>query len=195
MEYKEHGGQCCGYGHIHGFYNATIEDFNEAFEEHLAAGRGTGRICEAILSHRQLVRGPNNQNNDILEEVWEAGGWSTILAQKGFRLNAIWDNSNTGRRCYQFLWLPSPESFLPLNDLPFVWAGERAEALVAAIPQMQRVRQERRVVLTEYYAETRTVGRRGPYETLEEAQQAWPRCRNFIAREIWSDGSVEIVPQ
>lgn len=195
MEYLAHGGACCGYGHIFGFYNATIRSFEEAFNEHLEAGRGIVRICEAILSHRQLVRGPNNQNNDILEEVWEAGGWSTILAQKGFRLNTVWDNSNTGRRCYQFLWLPRAEDFLPLDDLPFVWAGERAEALVAAIPQMQRIRQERRVVLTEYFAETRTVGRRGPYVTLAEAQASWPRCRNFIAREIWSNGTVEIVPQ
>lgn len=42
---------------------------------------------------------------------------------------------------------------------------------------------------TEFYANLRDSGRRGPFETIEVAREAYPRCRNFDVRMIRSDGS------
>lgn len=101
MQYNSHGGQCCGYGHVHGFDHATEADLDRCIENHRNAARGNNRVLEAILTDRQL--NPSPTDNRVVASVRDSGGWATILARKGFRLAAEWVNSNTERRCYQFL--------------------------------------------------------------------------------------------
>lgn len=61
--------------------------------------------------------------------------------------------------------------------------GERNE------PQPNDAPQEPVDVLTEWFANLRTVGLRGPFTTREEAVAAFPRCRNFTCRSVRSDGT------
>lgn len=181
MEYSTHGGRCCGYGHIYGFDRASIADFNECLEEHARAGRGGNRICEVILSQRQI-------EGDALtrREVLEAGGWPAILAGRGFRLAAQWTNSNTNRRCYQFLLIPElltdDENYRP----PFAWDGQvvgNQRGVAAPAPVIAEM-----TVLTEYYANLQRGGRRGPFRSEAAAREAFPRCRRFERRDIRSNG-------
>lgn len=187
MEYSTHGGLCCGYGHIYGFDRASIADFNECLEEHARAGRGGNRICEVILSQRQI-------EGDALtrREVLEAGGWPAVLAGRGFRLAAQWTNSNTNRRCYQFLLIPElltdDENYRP----PFAWDGQvvgirRGVPAPAANPPVGAV-VFIRPAASEFYAHLRQGGRRGPFGTVEAAREAYPRCQRFEERIIMNNG-------
>lgn len=183
MIYDSHGGQCCGYGHIYNFDNASISDLTDCLEEHNNAARGTNRICEVILSERQV--NPSENDARITPEVRAAGGWPTILAERGFRLAAQWQNSNTGRRCYQFINVPrlltDAEGYRP----PFAWDGPVVNAQRGNVPPPPP---PVRVVSTEYYAHLREGGRRGPFDNLAQARRTYPRCVRFEARNILSNG-------
>ena len=129
MEYVPHGGQCCGYAHVYGFDRSTPEDLDRIIDQHFVpAGSGPGgrgnmnRIREAILSERQVTA--REGGGLISREVIAAGGWPAILADRGFRLAAIWQNSNSGRNCYQLLKL-SDWSRTDDNNTPFPWQGGR----------------------------------------------------------------------
>lgn len=278
LEIRKHGGGCCGYAHVYGFDSAIPADLDRIITSHEQnGGQGVNRILEAILTDRQLV--PSAADNRILPGVRDAGGWSVVLAERGFRLAASWTNSNTGRRCYQFLRIPT---LLTEGERPFVWTGdvvpitpptpitfpalpapsipERLQGEQPA-PRARRVDPTRPVlvwsgatrryyvgtsigdritvrdlsalgirgswayarntgfwngndgrgrainydpteevvpapveppiwvVTTEFYAHLRTAGRRGPFETVEAAREAYPRCRNFDQRQIRNDGT------
>lgn len=189
MDYVNHGGHCCGYGHIYGFDNATINDLTECLVEHDDAARGVNRICEVILSERQV--NPSENDRRVLAEVRAAGGWPTILAQRGFRLAAQWQNSNTGRRCYQFIKVPrlltDDEGYRP----PFAWDGPVVNAVNGNVapPPPPPAPPPVHTVEREYYANLQNSGRRGPFITEAAARAAFPRCRRFERREIRSDGS------
>lgn len=278
LEIGAHGGGCCGYAHVYGFDLATPADLDRIITSHKQnGGRGTNRILEAILTDRQLV--PSATDNRINRATTEAGGWPVILAERGFRLAASWRNSNTERRCYQFLRIPT---LLMEGARPFVWTGDvvpiipttpitfpvgqapgiparlqgeqpapRARPVDSTLPILVWSGETRRyyvgtsigdritvrdpsavgirgswayepdtgfwngndrlgrainydptegvvpapapaplrVVTTEYYAHLRTAGRRGPFETVEEVREAYPRCRDFDQRQIRNDGT------
>lgn len=135
MQYSNHGGHCCGYGHIHGFDSASIEQFEECISQHERVARGNNRILECILTNRQLT--PAADDIRVTPSVRERGGWANILREKGFRLSAQWRNSNTGRNCYQFLLINSlltdREGYAP----PFQWEGP-----VLSIPPIENIRRE-----------------------------------------------------
>lgn len=135
MDYRTHGGLCCGYGHIFGFDGASIEQFEECIARHEQIARGNNRVLECILTDRQLT--PTADDRRVIPSVRERGGWVNILREKGFRLSAQWRNSNTGRNCYQFLLIGSlltdTEGYAP----PFQWEGP-----VLSIPQIENVRRE-----------------------------------------------------
>lgn len=65
---------------------------------------------------------------------------------------------------------------------------EQAERRVAAPP-------ERAVIFSDYFADLRVGGRKGPYPGLAEVREHFPRCRNFSRRDIYNNGDVEIVRQ
>lgn len=186
MRYRTHGGHCCGYGHVYNFDNATIESLDEAIEEHNRAFAGTNRILEAILSDRQVS--PGNDGGRIRPDVIAAGGWAAVLASRGFHLAARWENSNTGRNCYQFLKI---DRFHPEEQaLPFDWTGPILRPVPPPRVEQEGLREVAlRVVSTEYYASLREAGRRGPFDTVAAARQAFPRCARFERREIMSDGT------
>ena len=260
MEYVAHGGGCCGYGHVFGFDHATVERLDECIQRHLDAAGGNNRILEAILTDRQLA--PAANENRIPASVTQAGGWAAVLAARGFRLAAAWTNSNTGRRCYQFLKIPDlisdgvGRAFLEI--LPFQWTGEinvpipaprvvhrqdvpvvgmrvmnlrtGAQGRIRAVyeadsrytvtfndglngnyrldnfrnafsvldepanpqPQPQPAPPPpvvRRIYATEWYANLRQGGRRGPFGSPAQAREAYPRCARFERRDIYNDGT------
>lgn len=184
MLYVNHGGQCCGYGHIYNFDNATINDLTECLVRHDDAARGVNRICEVILSDRQV--NPSANDARVTAEVRAAGGWPTILAQRGFRLAAQWQNSNTGRRCYQFLKIPTLLTDDAAYRPPFAWDGPVVNAQRGNVPPPPA--QEIRDVAIEFYAHLREGGRRGPFGNLAQARRAFPRCAHFERRNIQSNG-------
>ena len=194
MEYESHGGGCCGYGHIFNFDNATIEDLEDMIARHERNAGGINRILEAILSERQLT------GDRWAPCVRGAGGWANVLASKGFRLAAEWNNSNTGRRCFQFLRIPVLLTEDAGYHRPFAWEGP---FLPPGQPFLEPPRLPGPVEIrnnappppppaawfTEYYATLREGGRRGPFATAAAARQAYPRCRQFERRIIMNDGS------
>jgi hypothetical protein len=186
MEYRNHGGRCCGYGHIFDFDHATEVDLDNCLQEHDFAAGGNNRVCEVILSRRQVD--PTHYTGAVSVSVRNAGGWPAILARKGFRLAAVWNNSNTGRHCYQFIKIGRLLTDDPVYELPFDWQGLVAAAQgngVVAPVAPRRVD----TVSTEFYAQLRVGGRRGPFATEREAREAYPRCRRFQQRNIMSNGT------
>lgn len=71
--------------------------------------------------------------------------------------------------------------------------GSRSNATNIINLRPEPPRLVRREVLQEYFANLRTVGRRGPFPALLEAQNAYPRCRNFERRTVFSDGTIQTV--
>lgn len=195
MEYESHGGGCCGYGHVFNFDHSTPDNLDEVIREHADAGRGNNRILEAILTDRQLDPVPDDRR--VTNAVRQAGGWASVLASRGFRLAAQWNNSNTGRNCYQFLRIPHlrtddeeyrirphwwPEADGDINNLPLA-------TRVPPEPEPAPRGQALNVVEVEFYANLRDAGLRGPFESLAEARIAYPRCRNLERRSIMSNGT------
>jgi hypothetical protein len=115
--YASHGGACCGYGHIFTLDGMSVQQFDKDFARHIAAARGENRVCEVILSSRQVVSPPPAANRNFHESIVEFGGWPTFLAARGFRRCATWRNSNTNNMCYQFLHCPEFEESTE-TDLP-----------------------------------------------------------------------------
>lgn len=56
---------------------------------------------------------------------------------------------------------------------------------------LEALREERREILIEYFANLRNTGRRGTFSSRLEAVEAYPRCRRFDRRTVFSDGSIE----
>ncbi len=193
MLYNTHGGSCCGYGHVYNFDHSTEAQLDRCIHEHLNAARGENRILEAILSERQV--NPTANESRIPASVRVAGGWPTILARKGFRLAAQWENSNTGRRCYQFLLIPRLLTDDPAYRPSFDWEGVVAAVgqphpvFVQVQPPAEPRPQRRQTVSVEFYAHLRQGGRRGPFETEAAVRAAYPRVARIDHRQIMSDGS------
>jgi hypothetical protein len=187
MDYRNHGGQCCGYGHIFNFDHATEVDLDNCLQQHDFAAGGNNRVCEVILSRRQVD--PTHYTGAVSVSVRNAGGWPAILARKGFRLAAVWNNSNTGRHCYQFIKIDRLLTDDPVYELPFDWQGLVAAAqgngVAVAPPRPAPVE----AVATEYYAHLQNGGRRGPFASLAAARQAFPRCQRFERRQIMNNGT------
>lgn len=191
MEYESHGGGCCGYGHVFNFDHSTPDNLDEVIRDHAAAGQGNNRILEAILTDRQLDPVPDDRR--ITNAVRQAGGWASVLASRGFRLAAQWNNSNTGRNCYQFLRIPHLRTDDEEYQIRPHWWPE-PDGDITNLPLATRYDpvlggQALHVVEVEFYANLRDSGRRGPFESFGDARLAYPRWRYFERRSIMSNGT------
>lgn len=60
-------------------------------------------------------------------------------------------------------------------------------------PAVEPVAQPQTTVFTQFFANLRDGGLRGPYMTAAQALEAYPRCRNFKRYEVESNGDLAIV--
>lgn len=166
MELNAHGGGCCGITHINSFGTANIETLRLYLRQHDLVGFGS-RMLEAVLTDAQ------------------AQHWEAPLLNNGFVKVARFRNSNSGNFCniyYRYVERPhdgyTVEFFGPVREVPVEVPAQAPDPVAPS------------VVLTEYFAELRTVGRRGPFPSVQEARRAFPRCGNFSVRSVMSDGSI-----
>jgi hypothetical protein len=168
--YASHGGACCGYGHIHTLDGMSVQQFDTDFARHLAAARGDNRVCEVILSSRQVASPPPARHRHFHESIVEFGGWPTFLASRGFRRGATWRNSNTNNMCYQFLHCPvfeeSSETDLPI--LPTVALPPPREVSLIRTPPRFNVGE-----LVALRSNPNT-----PFEVVQEVSDAAVQLRN-----------------
>lgn len=191
MQVNQHGGYCCGAGHISGFDRATPQDLDQCireFEDNY--GAGDNRLIEVILSERQVTTGrmPAGRGglaDQISEETRQAGGWAAVLRERGFKLVTRFNNSNSEQNCYVFHRIRN-EMSLNNRQLPFDWpdaeGGRRAAAVQAQREPVQ--------VLAEYLAVFADGRERGPFTSLDELRRAYPRVQRYVRRVVMSDGTV-----
>ena len=151
MQYRRHGADCCGAGHISGFDNATPDDLDRCIGEHERSWDGTNRMIEVILSERQITTGrmPAGRTgqdfaNRITQATRDAGGWAQVLSERGFKFVRRFRNSNSGQNCYVFHRIPEELSLT--DNLPFNWPGEApngGRAGVVEAPARNPVNNER----------------------------------------------------
>ena len=125
MEYTTHSGYCCGISTVYGFDDATVEDLDAVLRRHdhdQDHGTPGNRLLEAVLTDRQLAPSPVDSRGR--QSVRDAGGWSVVLASRGFVLHTRFRNSNTQSFCNVFHRVMTRESIEP-RDLPFSLEGFR----------------------------------------------------------------------
>lgn len=198
MYYARHAGGCCGIGVIYGFDQATIADLDRCLQEHNNAGEGTNRLCEVVLSERQVCDANNLPNgrrgmaNQILEEVRNAGGWPAILQERGFKLVKRFRNSNSGQVCYVWHKIPR-ELSLENRNLPFNLVNAPADLEPeAAQPVPPPQPRDPRVILNEVYAVFADGRVRGPFEYTNEIREAYPRVRRYQRRIVMDNGDISV---
>ena len=182
MAYTPHGGGCCGYRHIYNVDRMSVEELDRVLAEHFQAGNNN-RIVEIILSSRQVVSPPPAHDDRFHDSVRAAGGWPVVLAARGFKLAAVWRNSNSGNFCYQFL----KTTEFHTGPLPFPWTGETVTLreppvvtrVVADIAEQYRVGQTVRKVRGNI-----DVGRIGAIDEVE-GERIRVRWRNSGDRSNW----------
>ena len=180
MTLINHGGACCGMRHIAWMGQgpedddgpnrrditkaAILDEILETFEREygLTGVNDSGRVIEVVLTDNQC-----------------RGDWPRHLLQKGFKKVARFRNRNTGNICNVFYYYAGWEQ----NELQ-LFGHEVDEVLIPApLPEVRQV-------LVEYFAHLRTAGRKGPFSNDLEARIAFPRCRTFDRRTVYSDGAV-----
>lgn len=182
MRIVSHGGKCCGILHIFGFgtnpdgQHPQVDD--NGVRQH--DDDGLGLYDGTYLSKLDEILDMFNTRNFALPRLIEVTlvsnqrVWYPILEERGFRLAYEFHNGNTGNIVKVFHLYKRP------ND-----GGNYTYDLNGApVPPA-----ELSVTATEFYANLRNSGRRGPFSTENEAHEAYPRCRRFERREIMSDGS------
>jgi hypothetical protein len=103
---KNHGGHCCGAQHIHGFVGDRLEsDFTELYQ---FTQQRDPCLHEVILNRSQCRDNPR-----LVAKLAELGYVLTTGFINGNHNSSVYVFHRTGQR-------------LPLNDLPFVWAGQIA---------------------------------------------------------------------
>jgi hypothetical protein len=103
---RNHGGHCCGAQHIHGFVGDRLEsDFTELYQ---FTQQRDPCLHEVILNSSQCRDNPR-----LVAKLAELGYVLTTGFINGNHNSSVYVFHRTGRR-------------LPLNDLPFVWAGQIA---------------------------------------------------------------------
>ena len=195
MEIVGHGGHCCGISHLFGFDDSTEQDLLECIRRGYSGdfGRGPNRILECILTDRQLL--PSNTDRRVLQSVRDVGGWSAILRREGFKLKAVWRNSNTGRICYMF-HLIRGNGEIPVEDTVMAptWLDQQGliyhqpDVTVRQTP-LQPVPTAPRLILNQYRAVFRggRVGQR-VFVSVGEVTEAYPRVRQYQCQSFYSDG-------
>lgn len=124
MEYRNHGGGCCGISHVAGFEGGR--DNHRQLRRNLRTiittshGENVERVLEAVVTDNQLA------HNRFL---------GPILASEGFELVRRFKNANTDNICNIFQRHPD---FLPLDDLPFSLNPAEAPELVPNTPAPTR---------------------------------------------------------
>lgn len=151
---------CCGITHISSL--GVNPEFS--FED---------TTCAQRLSNL-LVNDNGNTATEIVVTTQQEILWRPVLLEKGFQKVYSFVNGNSGNECNVYI----KHRVLRVYDPDF----ESPPLPAAPVVNMN-------VVLTEYYASLRTVGRRGPFDTVEAAREAYPRCLRFEVRDIFSDGA------
>ncbi len=195
MEYTDHGGGCCGIAHLWLFDEEGIETLDARIRQHDAIAGGN-RLLEVVLSERQVAPQPPRERGGlghlVLQEVRDAGGWPTILRERGFRLVSRFRNSNSGQLCYVFHRVPEWQS-LRNEDLPFDWP-EAGNDIVEPAPVVRPPAPPANAdpIVNEVFALFADGRVRGPFDYVAEIRQAYPRVARYRRRKIYADARVEI---
>lgn len=192
MEYVQHGGQCCGISHVHGFDYTTEASLDQVLLQHdQRSDHGTpgSRTLEAVLSERQVNPAHGHGRTMIPEAIWQEGGWAPVLFRKGFRLVGRFRNSNSNEFCYIFhrnlAW-----SDLPAAQLPF------DTATLNLAPVMRPVTAPAPTPVKVLYGVRPTTALDSPpspvryFETEEALNNHWPRARNKFKMTFYSNGTI-----
>lgn len=195
VAYSEHGGRCCGYLHLHGMDHCTLMMFDQHINMHFTDGNAN-RVLEVILSQRQVESGNGNDGGRIHQSIIDAGGWAAVLAERGFRLTASWLNSNSSRRCYQFIkttsWLSMSQRSLRFTypQELVAYRGEGNDIEIAVAPPPPAPLPPPHVVYSLYHNVFRTSGRSNAgWPTFDQARGAAPHATSVDLMDIYSDGT------
>ncbi len=172
MEYRAHGGYCCGLWHVFGM-DESPNSPNTGYD-----GRRRISGAEALTS---MLRGllPEGNSGRVIEvtttsEGGQTDNWSAELTQQGFKAVCSFRNSNS--RNTVTVWHYHPELTL-YGDVP--QPGAPVEA-----------RQEVRPLLVEYCPNFRLSGRRGMFSSPEAVREQYPLIRQIDRRTVFSDGTI-----
>ena len=171
MEYRSHGGYCCGLWHVYGMGESPNEPNSNYAGARTPNG---GTALESMITN--LLPAYNRQR--VIEVCTASNGtdyrqtenWSEELTRQGFKAVCSFHNSNSGNRVT--VWHYHPELTL-YGDTP------QAEA-----------RQEVRPLLVEYCPNFRLSGRRGMFSSLEAVREQYPLIRQIDRRTVFSDGTI-----
>lgn len=202
MEYRGHGGQCCGYYHI--YWMGIGPNQNNAI-----GGRGdvtdtrskAERLDEILLAHenhyRQGLTGVAAQRarpggERFVEVILTEdqlrdrgfGSWREALETRGFVEVANARNVNTSNRIYVFLRYATDTA----TRIAYKAGPVTVVSPVAPPPPPPP---EVTDLLTEFYAIRRNGMKYGPYISDLAARGAHGNLRNFQRRTIRSDGSAQ----
>lgn len=131
-------------------------------------------------SDRPLAVGDRVIYHGRLRPTLDRIGWvgTCIVVNEDTHFDVLYD----GRRAYGTA-VGNISRIIEINPAR-VEAQIEEEAVLPA-------RVERREVLVEYFANLRNGGLRGPFSAVDEAREAYPRCRSFQRRVLFSDGTFE----
>ena len=199
MEYRPHGGECCGYYHI--LWMGSGPDQPNAMEGHRVFDRTTKAEALALL----LERHDNNYGpasrvggerfvevilNDRQLRDTGYGLWRDTLLSFGFVEVMDARNANTGNRIHVFIRYISNDA----TRVNFLRGPVHLYPVPARIPPVAPppppppppVVTE---ILTEYYAVRRNGMKYGTYISELAAREVHPNLRVFHRRTIFSNGA------
>lgn len=183
-EYNGHGGRCCGISHAWGIGTSPYAS-NRCYG---VAGNSRECLERVIQNHHgtnasrvlEVVTAEDEED----EEILQTSAWEDTLVELGFHKVSSFINSNSGNRCT--VWHKHPNLTLYGNERQ---PGHvRVQEIEVPGPP---VREERRVILTEYFPNFRASGRGRPFSAVEEVRAAHPLVRTIERRDVYNDGSIE----
>lgn len=180
MDYNEHGGRCCGISHAWSIGNTPA--VTSRFEGHLVTAEQ--RLRRVIATHGTHAERVLEVVTAEGEDTSQTTAWEDTLVELGFQKVSSFLNGNSQNVCT--VWHKHPALTLYGNERQ---PGQvRVQEVEVPGPP---VRQERRVILTEYFPNFRATGRGRPFSAVEEVRQAHPLVRTIERRDVFNDGSIE----
>lgn len=173
INHNHHGGECCGRWHLYGFEPSDDDDDDVAgvyddglnlssYQDALQNYR-RGTCCEVVLTGWQ-VRNAYFSDGTRVHDQLIADGFENVYS---------FTNPNSSNDCHVYLF---------------------SAAKIPPVPDEQELpdRPELRVVHSDYHGHFIDGELSRPYINELAARQALPRCRRFVRRDVWSDGTIKL---
>jgi hypothetical protein len=166
MIYTSHGGECCGISHVYDFAYEAFPAWIKNLEQIIANHEAAGktRLLEAVLTDEQCRP------------------WKKVLEEHGFVLVSRFINSNTRRACNVF-------HRANCRTFDAFVKGEKPQKTKASKTDTPEVR----AVTTFYTAHFRDGSRGALCDSLDAAEERFPRATRYCRFVIFSDGTSRYV--